>query len=94
MHKLLEFVAQKKILHAGIALAILANPILYVTIGSLVYFGTSLSRFNAGFNTNDLFIKTMLLVSGIGIAIGAISKIASWILAFQKIKSLRKNKSA
>lgn len=89
MHTSLQFLAKKSVLLFGVALAVLANPFTYVIISSTVLYAQSADRHGAGFDTHDQFIQTMLLVSSLGFVIIIVSRISTWIVAFQELKAGR-----
>jgi hypothetical protein len=93
MHKSLQFLAKKSVLLFGAALAILANPLTYMVIGSLLVFTKSSDNPSVSYNTQDQFIQAMILTSGIGFAIIIVSRASAWILAYRKIKSSKHSKS-
>jgi hypothetical protein len=89
MNKFLKFSAKKSVLLFGLALAILANPLTYLFIGSIIIFAKSVDNPGVSFNTHDQFIQAMIVTSSLGVLIIVISKVSAWILAFRKIKSSR-----
>ena len=92
MHKLLEFLAQKKVTSLGVAIAVLASPFLYIVIASVIQIIPSVDTTDVSISTANPFIQIMIGTSIFGFAIIIISRICVWILAFQKLKSLRKSK--
>jgi hypothetical protein len=89
MYNSLQFLASKSVLLFGAALAILANPFLYVVIGSAIVFTKSIDNNGVSYNTQEPFIQAMLLTSTIGFAIIITSRVSAWILAYRKIKSTK-----
>ena len=87
MNKTLHFLAKKSVFQFGVALAVLANPMIYLIIGSTMAFIMSTDNAGASFNTHDLFIQAMIFTSSVGFILGLASKISSWVLAFRKLKS-------
>jgi hypothetical protein len=87
MHTSLQFLSQKSVLLFGVALFVLADPFIYLIIGSFMTFIRSVENPGASFDTQDPFIQAMLVVSIIGFIIMAVSRVSAWILAFQKIKA-------
>jgi hypothetical protein len=87
MHKSLRFLSSKSVLLFGAALAVLANPFIYLIIGSVIVFAKSIDNPGVEYNTQDPFIQAMNFTSSIGFLIIVISRVSAWILAYQKIKS-------
>lgn len=87
MRKSLQFLSSKSVLLFGVALAILANPFIYLIIGSVMAFTKSIDNPGVEYNTQEPFIQAMIFTSSVGILIIIISRVSAWILAFQKIKS-------
>jgi hypothetical protein len=89
MYRSLQFLAKKSVLLFGVSLAILANPLTYIVIGSVIVFTKSIDNPGVSFNTQDPFEQAMLLTSGIGFVVIIVSRVSAWILAYRKIKSTR-----
>lgn len=89
MYKLLQFLEKKSVLLFGVALAVLANPFLYLLIGSVIVFTKSADNPSISYTTEDPFIQAMLLTSGTGFIIAIASRVSAWILAYRKIKTNR-----
>jgi hypothetical protein len=87
MNKTFHFLAKKSVFQFSLALAVLANPIIYLFIGSVMGFIMSPDNAGLSFNTRDLFIQAMIFTSSVGFILGLASKISSWILAFRKLTS-------
>ena len=87
MHKSLQFLSKKSVLLFGVALFVLADPFIYLIIGSFMTFIRSIENPGASFDTQDPFIQAMMLVSVIGFIVIAVSRVSAWVLAFQKIKA-------
>lgn len=67
----------------GVLIIVLANPLLYLTLGSVMIdiknlFGASIDRQSISFNTNDYFIQAMGLVAAAGIILLLLGLYLRW----------------
>ncbi|MFZ2836346.1 MAG: hypothetical protein WAZ21_03425 [Candidatus Saccharimonadales bacterium] len=67
----------------GVLIIVLANPLLYLTLGSVMIdiknlFGASIDRQSISFNTNDYFIQAMGLVATAGIILLLLGLCLRW----------------
>lgn len=67
----------------GVLIIVLANPLLYLTLGSVMIdiknlFGASIDRQSISFNTNDYFIQAMGFVATAGIILLLLGLYLRW----------------
>lgn len=71
------------LMYVGVAMFVLANPLLYLVLGGLIIdfrnlLGADIDRRTVEFNTNDPFIQAMNLISILGVATFFIGKFISY----------------
>lgn len=82
-NRLLASSHSSRYIKLGVLIIVLANPLLYLTLGSVMIdiknlFGASIDRQSISFNTNDYFIQAMGLVAASGIILFLLGLYLRW----------------